>query len=128
MESEKKSVSPEFVNAVKKYLEIDNRLKEMKEETKNLNTKKKTNEEFILNYLQTIDEKEVGVVDGKLKRNVSKKQKPLNKDYINKTLIEITGDSIKAQSITDHLIKNRPVVEHIYLKRIRNRKTKDAEE
>ena len=47
----KKKVSPEFITCVKKYIEIDDILKEIKEKVKKLNTDKKTNEEFILDYL-----------------------------------------------------------------------------
>ncbi len=35
---EKKKISKEFVDAVKKYLEVDDKLREIKEKTKNLNT------------------------------------------------------------------------------------------
>ena len=122
MESEKKTVSSEFVQSVKKYLDIDNQLRDIKEKTKTLTLEKKENEGFILEYLQSINEKEIGVVDGRLTRNVSKSQLPLKKEYIQKALVEITGDAIKAQSMADHIIKNRPTVERISLKRIKNRK------
>jgi hypothetical protein len=127
MESEKKSVSAEFVQSVKKYVDVDNKLREIREKTKTLNLEKKETEAFILDYLQSIDEKEVGIVDGKLKKNVTKSQKPLKKEYIHQALVEITGDSVKAQSITEHIIKNRPSVERISLKRIKNKKSDMAE-
>jgi len=119
--TEKKKVSPEFIQAVKKYLEIDDMLREIKEKMKKMNTDKKTNEEFILNYLQAIDEKTIDVIDGKLKRNISKTQVPLKKELIQKTLTDIVGDSIKATSITDQIINSRPFVERITLKRTKNR-------
>ena len=46
----KKKVSNEFVQTVKKYLEIDDKIREYKEINKNLNIQKKEQEEFILNY------------------------------------------------------------------------------
>ena len=36
--SDKKKVSKEFVEAVKKYLDVDDKLRDIKEKTKNLNT------------------------------------------------------------------------------------------
>ena len=39
--SEKKKVSPEFVSAVKKYLEVDDKLREIREKTKTLTSEKK---------------------------------------------------------------------------------------
>ena len=118
---EKKKVSPEFVQSVKKYLEVDDKLRKLREETKTLTTNRKQNEEFILNYLQTIDENVIDVADGKLKRNVSKTPTPLKKETIQKALTDIMGDSIKAQAMTDQIIKSRPMVEKITLKRTKNK-------
>jgi len=66
----KKTVSPEFVETVKKYLEIDDKLKNIREMTKKLTSDKKEKEEFILNYLQSIEESVIDVRDGKLRRNI----------------------------------------------------------
>ncbi len=121
--TEKKKISPEFVQSVKKYLEVDDKLREIKEKTKNLNAEKKEKEDFILNYLQSIDEKVVDVADGKLRRNITKSQVPLKKEYIQKALSEIIGDSAKATTMTEHIIKSRPTVEKITLKRTKNRIT-----
>ena len=122
---EKKKISKEFVESVKRYLEVDDKLREIKEKTKNLNTEKKQKEEFILNYLQTIDEKVIDVADGKLRRNISKTQAPLKKETIQKALIDIVGDANKATAITEQIIKSRPTVERVTLKRTKNR-IKDA--
>lgn len=118
---EKKKISKEFVESVKKYLEVDDKLREIKEKTKDLNTEKKQREEFILNYLQTIDEKVIDVADGKLRRNISKTQAPLKKETIQKALADIIGDSNKATAMTEQIIKSRPTVERITLKRTKNR-------
>ena len=117
----KKSVSSEFVNTVKKYLEIDDKLKEYREIIKKVTSEKKEKEDFILNYLQSIEESVIDVRDGKLRRNISKTQAPLKKDQIQKTLTEIVGDAIKAQAMTDQIIKSRPMVERVSLKRTKNK-------
>ena len=119
--TEKKKVSPEFVQSVKKYLEVDDKLREIREKTKTLTSEKKEREEYILNYLQSIDEKVVDVSDGKLRRNISKTQAPLKKELIQKSLTEIIGDANKATAITDQIIKSRPMVERVTLKRTKNR-------
>jgi hypothetical protein len=118
---EKKKISKEFVDSVKRYLEVDDKLREIKEKTKDLNTEKKQKEEFILNYLQTIDEKVIDVADGKLRRNISKTQAPLKKETIQKALIDIIGDANKATAITEQIIKSRPMIERVTLKRTKNR-------
>jgi hypothetical protein len=125
--SEKKKVSPEFVQSVKQYIAIDDKLREIKEKTKTLNTEKKQREEFILNYLQAIDENVLDVQDGKLRRNISKTQTPLKKEHIQKSLAELLGDSNKATTITEQIIKSRPTVERVTLKRTKN-KIKDIKE
>ena len=120
---EKKKLSPEFVENVKKYLSVDDKLRQLKEETKKLTAEKKNKEEFILNYLQTVDEKTIDVRDGKLRRNISKTQTPLKKETIQIKLTEVLGCSNKATSITDQIIKSRPFVERVTLKRTKNRTT-----
>jgi hypothetical protein len=117
----KKTVSSEFVNTVKKYLEVDDKLKEMRENIKKLTSDKKDKEDFILNYLQSIEETVIDVRDGKLRRNISKTQSPLKKEQIHKTLTDIVGDSIKAQAMTDQIIKSRPIIERVTLKRTKNK-------
>ena len=101
--------------------EADDKLREFKEKTKKLMSEKKEKEEFILGYLQNIDEKVVDVHDGKLRRNVSKTQAPLKKETIQKALTEIVGDATKATAMTDQIIKSRPTVERVTLKRTKNR-------
>lgn len=118
---EKKKISPEFVENVKKYLLVDDKLRQLKEENKKLITEKKNKEEFILNYLQTVDEKTIDVHDGKLRRNISKTQGPLKKETIQIKLTEILGDALKATKITDQIIKSRPIIERVTLKRTKNR-------
>lgn len=116
-EQEKKKVSQEFIQSVKKYIEVDDKLKEYKDRTKKLNEEKKEQEIFILNYLQAVNEDIIDVADGKLKRNIIKTQAPLKKELIQKTLTEIFNDSVKATAITEQIIKSRPTIERISLKR-----------
>ena len=118
-----KKISPEFVQSVKKYLDVDNKLESLKKDIKLLTTEKKEKEDFILNYLQSIDEKVIDVADGKLRRNISKTQAPLKKETIQKALTDIVGDSIKATAMTEQIIKSRPIVERVTLKRTKNRST-----
>jgi len=124
-EPERKKVSPEFIQAVKKYLEVDDILNEIKEKTKNLNIEKKENEQFILEYLEKFDEKIIDIPNGKLKKNISRVPVPLKKELIHKTLSEIVGDSNKALSMTDIIIKSRPTIEKITLKRTKSKNNEE---
>ena len=122
-DSEKKKVSQEFVITVKKYLQLDDNIKELRDKMKNLNSDKKECEEFILNYLKALDEDVIDIADGRLKRNVSKTQAPLKKDYIQTSLSTIIGDNIKATEITDKILNSRPMVERETLKRTKCKKS-----
>jgi hypothetical protein len=117
----KKQVSKEFVNTVKKYIEIDDKLKYIKKQLKVLNGDKKEHENYILDYLQSIEENIIDIPDGKLKRNINKTQSPLKKEFIQKVLSEIIGDSNKATLIMEEINNSRPMVERISLKRIMNK-------
>lgn len=121
MSENKKTVSPEFVNAVKKYIEVDDKIKNIKEDIKLLNNIKKENEEFILEYLEKIEENVIDIADGKLKRNISKSKMPLKKDFIEKALLELVGDNNQAVKMTEHIIKCRPEKESVKLTRTKNK-------
>ena len=127
MTEEKKHVSPEFIQNVKKYLEIDDKIKEIKNTVKEITNEKKQYEEFILHYLESIDEKIIDLADGKLVRNISKTQGPLKKELIQKTLTEIVGDSLKATIMTEQIIKSRPISEKVSLKRTTHKNKKSNE-
>jgi gas vesicle protein len=116
---EKPQVSQEFINNVKKYIEIDDFIKENKNKLKKYVKEKKEKEEYILNYLSTIKEDVIDLQNGRLKRNISKTQEPLKKEIIHKALTELIGD--KASQFTEHIIKSRGMKERITLKRTKNK-------
>jgi hypothetical protein len=116
-----KSISQEFVNNVKKYIELDDILKDKREQIKKMNNEKKSCEEFILDYLQKIDEQTIDIQDGRLRKSVTKSFTPIKKDLIQQTLTSVFGDGSKAQTITEQIINSRKIVEKVALKRTRNR-------
>tara|TARA_A100001015_G_scaffold320773_1_gene448436 strand:+ start:1489 stop:1878 length:390 start_codon:yes stop_codon:yes gene_type:complete len=118
-------VTGEFKKNVIRWVEIDDTIRELRVKTKEMTQEKKNYEEFILNFLETVDEKSVGIVDGKLTRSVSQCKAPLKKENIHKALVEITGDNNKALQMTEHIIKSRGTTERVNLKRTKNRKQKD---
>ena len=117
----KKKVSQEFILSVKKYLEIDDNLNEIKNKMKILNKERKETSEYILNYLNMIDETIIDVRDGKLKKNILKTKGSIKKDYIQNTLNIYMDDTIKANEITKQIIDSIPIKETILLKRTKNK-------
>ena len=118
--SEKLRVSKELVDNVKKYIEIDNALKEIRAQTKKLNDEKKKNQEFILTYLQKCEEETIDITGGALKRDVKKQLAPLKKENIQSTLTKIIGDGVKASAMVEEIYKSRATIEKVSLRRIKN--------
>ena len=117
----KKKVSQEFILSVKKYLEIDDTVNEIKNKMKILNKEKKEMSEYIINYLNMIDETIIDVRDGKLKKNILKSKGSIKKDYIQNTLNIYMNDNVKANEITKQIIDSIPIKETILLKRTKNK-------
>jgi len=115
-------VTKEFKDKVLRWVALDDELRNLRKKTKEINKEKKTNEEFILNFLESVDEKVVEIADGKLRRNVSKTKAPLKKAGILAALVQVTGDATKAKELTEHILNSRPDVERVNLKRTKNRK------
>lgn len=116
-----KKVTREFRDKVIKWIEIDDSIRELRAKTKELTTEKKQFEEYILSYMDQIEEKCFNIKDGKLRKNVSKTKGPLKKQIIHQALVEIVGDANKATAMTEHIINSRPTVERVNLKRTKNR-------
>ncbi len=118
--SEDQSVSQKFVESIKAWVAIDDRMLKLKEELKKLNSEKKEYEVKVLAELDKMDQKVISISDGKLKKNVTKTQAPLKKDTIQKTLFDLTKDEKKTYDIIEQMMKSRPVVEKVNLKRTKN--------
>ena len=97
----------------------------MRAKSKELTNEKKDFEESILKHLEDVQEKEFLVHGGKLRKNVYKTKAPLTKESIQKALTDIIKDKTQATTMTDHIIKSRPIVERVNLKRTKNRSNDD---
>jgi len=115
-------VTKTFKKNVLKWVQLDDNLRELRIKTKEITNEKKQFEQEILNFLEEVEEKSVVIKDGKLSRSVSKTKAPLKKETIQTALTDITKDSIKAATMTDHIINSRSTVERINLKRTKIRK------
>jgi hypothetical protein len=122
-----KKVTKEFIQNVKEWIEADDKINEIREKTKGYTKIKKDRESFILEYLQSIDNKPLDLPDGgTLKRNVVKSQGPIKKEIIHKALTEVTGNSNTAMAMTEHILKSRPTTEKVSLKRSKMRAIKGS--
>ena len=120
-EENKKVISKEFVESIKNWVLLDDKINQLKNEIKNLTTEKKENEIEILQGLDKLEENAISIKDGKIKKNILKSQTPLKKELIHKSIFEFIKDEQKTQDIIENMNKSRPFVEKVNLKRIKNK-------
>lgn len=118
------TVSKDFVNAIKKWVSVDDEIDKLKESMKALNKEKKISEKIILDELDVLNENVVEVTDGKLRKNITKTQKPLNKEHIKSRLQVFLKDDNKTNEILDDMLKTRPYSEKVKLKRSKKKESK----
>jgi hypothetical protein len=116
-----KEISQEFINAIKKWVALDDEVQKLKHQIKEINSEKKEYETSILEFFDKIGEKAIAISDGKLSKNVSKTQVPLKKIHIQKTIFDYIKDETKTTELLETMMKNRETVEKINLKRTKNK-------
>lgn len=117
----------EFVQIVVKFLKIDNRIKEIMTELKELKSERKQYEESVLDLMSKTNQEVLNISSGgSLRKSVSKTKGALKQDYIAQILTEFTKSKEEAMVITEQLMTNRPLNERTYLKRTNPRKGKDT--
>ena len=108
----------ELKNDVKKYLELDDQIKAL---NKALNERRKQKSKFADDILLTMKKFEIdnmNTKNGTLVYSVSKNVSSLNKKNLLSGLNVYFNDLDKAGDASEIVLKNRPVVEKVKLKRI----------
>lgn len=123
---EQKEVSEEFKEMVVNYVTLDDEIREKMAELKELKDERKQYEQFILDYLEEIDEKAINITGGKLRRNISNSKSPLKQDLIEEALFDLTNNKDQANQMTKYILNKRPIVQRVNLKRTMARKKKKA--
>jgi hypothetical protein len=123
-QTKEKIPSQEFIESIKSWVSVDDKIKKLKDEIKNLTSEKKEFEIEILEGLDKLEENVISITDGKIKKNISKTQTPLKKDLIHKSILNFIKDESKTLQIIENMNNSRQTVERINLKRIKNRTPK----
>jgi hypothetical protein len=120
------AVSMEFQESVIKFVKLDDLMKKKQKELTELRNQRKPCEEFILKYLDQIDETVVEITTGKLRKNKSETKVPLNKEVI-KQAIQL---KVKNKDDVDFIMKQmdelRPINTRENIKRTNNRGPRKA--
>jgi hypothetical protein len=123
MSENNRKPSEKLISSIKHWVHLDDKVRKLKEEIKDLNDEKKTHEELVLAELEKMEEQTINISDGKLRRNVTKTQAPLKKEEIQKTIFEFTKDEQKTFDMIEKIMASRQVTEKVNLKRIKNKES-----
>lgn len=91
---------------IQSYIDLDDEIRSLTNDLKDLKLKKKSIEENILDYMKSSNLDQINLGKGKLKLVKSKTFETLKKDYLLDKLSE-TMDSSKAEEITTKILNNR---------------------
>jgi hypothetical protein len=115
---------PTLETKIKRWVELDNKIKETSEEVRDIRTEKAViNDEII----EIVEEKQLGkatvnISDGKLKFVSSKHTAPLTLTYIEKCLSELITNGKQVEQIMAYIKKNRETKTTMEIKRVYNAK------
>ena len=109
---------------IKRWVELDNKIKESTEEVRDVRTEKAVINDEIL---EIIEEKQLGkatvnITDGKLKFISAKHTAPLTLTYIEKCLSELITNGKQVEQIMTYIKKNRETKTTMEIKRVYNTK------
>jgi hypothetical protein len=119
---------PTLETKIKRWVELDNRIKETTESVKDIRTEK-----YVINdeIIELVEEKQLGkatvnISDGKLKFVTAKHTAPLTLSYIEKCLSELITNSSQVSQIMTYIKKNRDTKTTMEIKRFYNEKPASA--
>jgi hypothetical protein len=115
---------PTLETKIKRWVELDNKIKLTSEEVRDIRTEKSVINDEIL---EIVEEKQLGkatvnIIDGKLKFVSSKHTAPLTLAYIEKCLSELITNGKQVEQIMTYIKKNRETKTTMEIKRVYNKK------
>lgn len=116
----------QFKEIIKKFMEIDDEVKEKEKELRNLRNQKKPLETIILNYLEKTGEDVVETTSGKLRLKKSETKTALSEEIIQDAISKKIADPSKIKEIMTEVDTARPKTVKVNLKRSAPAKTAKA--
>jgi hypothetical protein len=111
-----------FENQIKQWIQLDNELRILNEQTKNLREKRNTLENNITTYASSnnLSNSVVQISGGKLKFTNTKVPEPLTFKYLEKSLGEIIKNDNQVKLIVEHIREKREIKVVPEIKRFSN--------
>lgn len=115
---------PTLENKIKRWVELDNKIKETSEEVRDIRTEKSVINDEIIEIVESkqLGKATVNISDGKLKFVPSKHTAPLTLTYIEKCLGELITNGKQVEQIMAYIKKNRETKTTMEIKRVYNTK------
>ena len=117
-------VTKEFQENVVKFVKLDDLIRKKQEEIGELKDQRKPCEEYILKYLDQVNENVIEITNGKLRKNKSETKASLSQDVIKHAILEKIKDPKTVEEILKLMEDKRPLSTHVNLKRTGKRAKK----
>ena len=116
-EESDEELKKKFKKIVVSWVELDDKIKLINSELKNIKDEKKQYEEFILSFMEKYNENMITLSNGSLKKNISHTKESIKEEMIQEAIQEYTKDLEEAYTITQKIIQKRQINEKVTLKR-----------
>lgn len=105
------SVHASFEKKIQQWVAVDNRLKELNEQTKELRQQRSDANDAIIEYIQTnkLSNAVINITDGKLKFGEMKQTAPITLGFLEKCLGEVITNSTQVDQIMTYIKQKREV-------------------
>ena len=115
---------PTLETKIKRWVELDNRIKETSDEVRDIRTEKAVINDEILEIIEEkkLEKATVNITDGKLRFVATKHTAPLTLAYIEKCLGELITNGKQVEQIMSYIKKNRESKTTMEIKRVYNTK------
>ena len=112
-----------FEENIKQWVLVDNTIKKLQTQMKQLKEQRSVISEVINEYIETneLTEAQINISDGRLKYHVTRVTQPLTLKYVKDCLAECILDQEKVNRIMDYLKNRREIREVVELKRYYNK-------
>lgn len=116
---------PTLETKIKRWVELDNKIKETSEEVKDIRTEKSVINDEILEIIEEkkLEKATVNITDGKLRFVATKHTAPLTLAYIEKCLGDLITNGKQVEQIMSYIKKNRESKTTMEIKRVYNSKS-----
>ena len=117
-------VSKEFQENVVKFVKLDDLMRKKQQEMSELREQRKPCEQYILKYLDNVNENVIEITNGKLRKNKSETKAAVSQDVMKVAISEKIKDPKIVEEILKLMEEKRPMNTHVNLKRTGTRPDK----